>query len=423
MILSAIAVITLLVFSALTSGTETAMTGASKARLHFLANEGNRRAASVKNLLDDKERLIGALLLGNNAFNILAAALATDLFLKLTGEAGVVYASLTMTLMVVIFAEVLPKTYAIRNPETLSLFIAPVVRMLVIITSPVTRLVELIVNGVLRLFGAETSKTPLMPAAELLRGAIELHREEGRMGKQERDMLGGILDLADVDVDEVMTHRRDMVTIDESLPNAEILRIIETNPFTRYPVWRDDPDSVVGILHAKDVLLAARRMTDEEFARIDTAKLIAKPWFIPDTTSLRHQLLAFRQKRSHMALVGDEYGSLMGLVTLEDIIEEIVGDIVDEKDVEVSGIQSLPDGSVIAEGKVTVRDLNRQFDWRLPDEDATTIAGLIINEAQRIPDVGQSFSFYGFRFDVLRRHRHQITRIKVTPPADQIKAA
>ncbi|MFO7534094.1 MAG: transporter associated domain-containing protein [Kiritimatiellia bacterium] len=228
-------------------------------------------------------------------------------------------------------------------------------------------------------------------------------------------MLGGILDLADVQVAEIMTHRKTMVTVDAATPPAEILDQVVASPHTRFPVWRDDPDSIVGILHVKD-LLAAVHERGPALEGLDIVSLCSPPWFIPDTTPLRKQLVAFRQQRQHLALVVDEYGDLEGLVTLEDIIEEIVGEITDEKDVESVGMEPQPDGSVLVNGWVTVRDLNRQFDWRLPDEEAATVAGLVIHEARRIPEVGQSFAFYGFRFDIMRRQRHQIVLLKVTPP-------
>jgi len=219
-----------------------------------------------------------------------------------------------------------------------------------------------------------------------------------------------------VAVADIMTHRRDMVMIDANASLDETVKLVEDNPFTRYPVWRDDPDHIVGYLHARDLLVAVKR-AQETSQPVDMDTLLSEPWFIPDTTSLKGQLLAFRQRRQHLALVVDEYGSIMGLVTLEDIIEEIVGDIVDEKDIEVQGVRVQADGSMLVDGKVTVRDLNRQFDWRLPDDEAATIAGLVIHEAQRIPEVGQAFSFHGFRFEVKARKGHQVTRLRLVPPA------
>jgi Mg2+/Co2+ transporter CorB len=415
MLFSIAAILLLMVLSALTSGTETAVTGASRERIQHLASEGERRAIMVKALLEKRESMIGALLIGNNAFNILAAALATNLLLALTGEAGIAYATLIMTALVVVFAEILPKTYAIRNPERMALFIAPAARVLVAVLGPLTHAAQWIVNHILGLFGVQVGGSPLVSAAEALRGAIQLHAEEGTMQKHARDMLGGILDLDQVTVHEVMAHRRQMVTVDADAPIQEVLDLVTRSPYTRYPVWRGDPDSIIGILHAKD-LLAAIHAKGGDIATIDLVELVSAPWFVPDTTPLRHQLLAFRQRRAHLALVVDEYGALMGLITLEDILEEIVGDIADEKDVEVPGVEVQPDGSVLVEGRVTVRDLNRQFDWRLPDDEAATIAGLVIHEAQRIPDVGQSFAFHGFRFEILRRHRHQVTLLRITPP-------
>lgn len=417
MISSALAVIGLLFLSGLTSGTETAMTGASRARLRSLAEEGNRRARMANRLLEDRERLISTLLLGNNAFNIVAAAMATELFLRLAGEAGVAYASLVMTVLVVIFAEVLPKTWAIRHPEGFAITLAPVVSVFVVVLTPLTKLLGGIINVILRLVGAATSAAPLAQAYEEIRSTIELHKQEGEIAKHDRDMLGGILDLGEVPVADIMTHRRDMVMIDANATLDETVKLVEENPFTRYPVWRDDPDQIIGYLHARDLLVAVKR-AQETGTPVDIDALLSEPWFIPDTTSLKGQLLAFRQRRRHLAVVVDEYGSIMGLVTLEDIIEEIVGDIVDEKDIEVQGVRVQADGSMLVDGKVTVRDLNRQFDWRLPDDEAATIAGLVIHEAQRIPEVGQAFSFHGFRFEVKARKGHQVTRLRLVPPAE-----
>ncbi|MDX1539790.1 MAG: HlyC/CorC family transporter [Geminicoccaceae bacterium] len=412
---SILAVMFLLMCSAFTSGTETAMTGASRAHIHHLSGEGNRRARLVRRLLEGKENLIGALLLGNNLFNVLATAIAADVLIKLTGEAGIAWATLIMTALVVVFAEVLPKTYAIRNPEKMALWIAPVANVMVMIFAPVTRFVQWVVNRTLRLFGVEAQSEPLSSSVDALRGTIALHAEEGAVPKQERDMLGGILDLADVEVGEIMTHRKNITMLDVSLPAEELLDQAVASPFSRFPVWEDDPDTIIGVLHVKDLLEAVTRH-GRKLDGVEVRALLASPWFIPDTTPLRKQLIAFRQQRQHLALVVNEYGDLEGLVTLEDVIEEIVGEITDEKDVESVGMEPQSDGSVLVSGWVTVRDLNRQFDWRLPDEEAATIAGLVIHEAQRIPEVGQSFMFHGFRFDILRRQRHQVVLIKVTPP-------
>jgi Mg2+/Co2+ transporter CorB len=410
-----LAVVLLLICSFFSSGTETAVTGASRARIHHLAAEGHHRAIIVRRLLERKEALIGSLLVANNVFNIIATALAADLLIRLSGEAGAAWASLIMTALVVIFSEVMPKTLAIRRPEAFALAVAPVARWLVTIVAPVTRIVQWFVDGLLSLFGVRAEPDPLSSAVDALRGTIALHAEEGGVAKQERDMLGGILDLADVEVGEIMTHRKSMEMIDTGLPPERILAQVTASPHSRFPLWRDDPDSIVGVLHAKDLLTAVHQR-GYRIEGLDIEALCSPPWFIPDTTPLRKQLVAFRQQRQHLALVVDEYGDLEGLVTLEDVIEEIVGEIADERDREAVGMEPQADGSVLVSGWVTVRDLNRQFDWRMPDEEAATVAGLVIHEAQRIPEVGQSFKFHDFRFDVLRRQRNQILLLRVTPP-------
>ena len=410
----------LLVLSAFFSGSETALTAASRPLIHELERKGNRRAGLVNMLRQDKERLIGAILLGNNLVNILASVLATSILIGLFGEAGVIYATVAMTLLVVIFAEVLPKTYAIQNATRMSLAVAPLVRRIVIVLSPVVVILQMFVRIVLRLFGIDISADQGMTmTAEELHGAIALHTGEGPGSRHERAMLHSILELADVEVGEIMVHRKDVAMLDaDENPKALVERVVKS-PYTRLPLWRDKPENIIGVLHAKAVLQAVHDRAPDGAAP-NLLRLAAKPWFIPESTSLLHQLQAFRQRREHFALVVDEYGALMGIVTLEDILEEIVGDIADEHDVTAPpGVRLQRDGSAIVEGTFTIRDLNRRFDWRLPDEDAATIAGLLLHEAREIPTVGQVFEFHDFRFEVLHRTRNQITSIRVTPPREE----
>ena len=281
--------------------------------------------------------------------------------------------------------------------------------------------------GGLALWGASLIYHRLFPgdSAELLRSAIEEHTAETSGDKaevkQERAMLRSILDLAEVPVGKVMTHRRSMVTIDADLPPSAIVDAVLASPYTRVPLWRGEPDNIVGVTHAKALLRAVRAQRGD-LDRMSILSVTSKPWFVPDSTSLLDQLQAFRKRREHFALVVDEYGALMGLVTLEDILEEIVGDIADELDQPVSGVYPQPDGSIIANGVVTVRDLNREFEWELPAEEGySTIAGLVIHEARQLPQVGQTFTFFGFRFDILKRQRHQIQTLRITPPAAEGK--
>ncbi len=409
------AIFALLILSGFFSGSETALTATSRARMHELERRGDRRATTVQRLVKYPERLIGAILLGNNLVNILASALATSLFLSLFGDAGVVYATLVMTALVLIFSEVMPKTYAITNPDRMALAVAPVLRLVVMTLAPITAAVQFIVRAVLKLAGVNVDDNEnVLSAHEELRGAINLHHQEGSVVKDDRDMLGGILDLRDLEVSDVMVHRTNMQTIDASQPNEVIVNAVLSSGFTRIPVWEDDPDNIIGILHAKD-LLKGLIDVGGDVQKVDVRGLSIKPWFVPDTTAVPDQLDAFLKRKAHFAIAVDEYGEVMGLLTLEDILEEIVGEIADEHDVLATGIRPQPDGSVNIDGTVAIRDLNRAMDWHLPDEEATTIAGLVIHEAQTIPDIGQVFTFYGFTFEVLRKQRNQLTVLRVKP--------
>jgi Mg2+/Co2+ transporter CorB len=414
LIFAGLAILVLLLVSAFFSASETALTAASRPLMHQLEQTGNRRAGLVNRLHARTDRLLGTILLGNNAVNILSSALATSVLITLFGEAGVVYATLGITVLVLLFGEILPKTYAFQRANKVALLTAPVINVFVTLFAPVTRAFELVVRLILATMGLREASDGFGPSAEELRGAIDLHAGEGDV-RGERAMLHSILDLGEVTIEEVMTHRRNVAMIDADEPPAAIVSQVLTSPYTRIPLWRGEPDNIVGVIHAK-VLFRAVQGHEDSLDGIDIAAMSAQPWFVPESRTLMDQLQAFRRRREHFALVVDEYGSLMGIVTLEDILEEIVGDITDEHDVAVPGVIRQPDGSFVVQGSVTIRDLNREFNWRLPDEEAVTIAGLILHEARRIPDVGQAFMFHGFRFEILRRHRHQVTAIRITPP-------
>jgi Mg2+/Co2+ transporter CorB len=413
------AILALLVFSAFFSGSETAMTAASRPRMHTLAQDGNRRAALVNHLWHEREHLIGALLLGNNLVNILASALATSALIAVFGDTGVVYATLAMTVAVLIFSEVLPKTYALQNADRAALAVAPALRLVVAVLKPFSLVIQVVVRWTLSLFGVEVRQALTAEATEeQLRGAIELHQGEGEEERHERAMLRSILDLGDVWVEEIMIHRKDVLAIDVDQPPAKIVEEVLASPFTRLPLWQEDPDNIVGVLHAKALLRAVQAAGGRDLDKLDVRAIASAPWFIPDTTDLLSQLQAFRRRHEHFAIVVDEYGEMLGIVTLEDILEEIVGDISDEHDVDIQGVQLQRDGSLIVDGKVTLRDLNRRFEWRLPDEEASTIAGLILHETRCIPDVGQVFTFHGFKFEILGRKRNQITSIRICATDD-----
>jgi len=276
-------------------------------------------------------------------------------------------------------------------------------------------------NRLLEAFGLELRRIePPQSAREELRSAVaEMRRENG--GKAERDRMGGLLDLDELEVSDVMVHRLNMRLVNADNPPEAVVREILQSPHTRMPLWRGSTDNIVGVLHAKD-LLRALDDVGNDFSQIDVTKIASKPWFVPDTTSLQEQLNAFLRRKAHFALVVDEYGELEGLVTLEDIIEEIVGEIADEHDVDVQGVRQEADGSIVVDGSVPIRDLNRALDWRLPDEEAVTIAGLVIHETQTIPDEKQAFTFHGKRFIVMKREKNRITRIRIRPASVDLGA-
>lgn len=418
MLITAGAIFILLVLSAFFSGSETALTAASKPLMHQLDKGGNRKASLVNRLHERKERLIGAILLGNNLVNILASALATSLLIATFGEAGVVYATVAMTLLVLIFSEILPKTYAIRHANRAALNVAPLINVVVFVLSPIVSAINIIVRGVLLVFRIDIhAEDAYSSAAEEIRGAIELHGDHDSAENQ-RHMLRSVLDLAEVQVGEIMIHRKNVETISTEKSVEDIINDVLASPYTRIPIWQENPDNIVGIIHAKALLREIREheKTGTPLDDINIMTIAVKPWFVPEYTPLSDQLQAFRARREHFALVVDEYGSLLGIVTLEDILEEIVGEISDEHDISVPGVHIHPDGSYVVQGNVTIRDLNRQLEWDLPDEEAATVAGLVLFEARRIPDVGQNFMFHGFRFEIMRRHNQQITAVRITPP-------
>ncbi|HMN71160.1 MAG TPA: HlyC/CorC family transporter [Rhodoblastus sp.] len=403
-----------ILMSAFFSGSETALTAASRARMHALEKGGDERAARVNRLLQSRDRFIGAMLLGNTLVNIASSAVATSLLVTIFGEKGAIYATFLMTALLLIFAEVMPKTLAINFPERMSLAVSRAAAVAVAVFGPVLVAVEAIVHGLLRLVGVKIGEsTSVLGGHDELKSTVDYLHQEGGVARADRDMFGGLLDLKELSVSDVMVHRTKMVAVNAELPPRELVREVLASPYTRLPLWRGEPENIIGVMHAKDLLRELESVGDPDKVNIDAIKLDA--WFVPETTSLGDQLQAFRKRKTHFALVVDEYGVVMGLVTLEDILEEIVGDITDEHDIAAQGVRQTADGGVIVDGAVPIRDLNRIMDWRLPDEEATTIAGLVIHEARMIPEPGQTFTFHGCRFEVLRKTRNRITSLRVTP--------
>jgi len=413
------ALVILLGIGALISAAETAMTAASRGRMHQLEREGDRGAARVNKMMGNQETMIGAILLSNNVVNIGASALTTSvLAVAFPGPVGVVLSTVLMTVLVVVFGEILPKTLAITRPEIVGRTLSIPTYWVVKIFGPLANGAQWIVRQTLRPFGINLSmETDVLAAHEEIRGAVEYHHSEGVVESGDRRMLGGVLDLSEMDVSEVMVHRKSVFMLDADQPSRDLLKNALDSGHSRVPLWRDNPDNVIGVLHIKDVI---REMSDEDVGldQVEVARLIRKPWFTPDTTKLKDQLNAFLKKRSHFALVVDEYGVLQGVITLEDILEEIVGEIDDEHDTAVAGVKAHADGWYDIDGSVTVRDLNRALDWDLPDDQAVTIAGLVIHEAQTIPEEGQTFIFHHHRFQIVKRRRNQITGLRISPRLD-----
>ncbi len=405
-------IITLLILSGFFSSSETALIAASRVRMHAAEKEGDRRASIVALLMNMRERLLGGILLGNNLVNILASVLTTVLFTNLFGDSALALAAATgvMTALILIFAEVLPKTYAISQPDKLALIVARPISLIVSILGPVVVLVQMVVNGVLQIFGINTNASA-WTAADEIKGAVDLHLTEGGVAKRARDQIYGVLEIGELAVEDVMIHRSNLSMVALETPPEDLFKEVLASGHSRLPVYSNDSDNVVGVIHVKDLLAALTKAIDA--ASVDIKKLLRQPWFVPETTSVVKQLRAFQSKREHFALVVDEYGALMGVITLEDILEEIVGDIQDEYDEELAGVKRMKEGGAVVRGDVAIRDLNRTMDWKLPDDEAVTIAGLVIHESQTIPTPGQAFAYHGYRFEILERERNQIQSLRV----------
>lgn len=408
----ALIILFLILTSAFFSSAETALTAASDARMRQLASKGNDRAAIVEELRADRDGLIGSILIGNNAVNVLGSALATSVAISLFGEGGLVWATIAMTVLLVVFAEVMPKTYAFAYADKYALQIAPAVKWVVRALSPLSLGIRLLASQLIRPAADDENHRE-----EELRGLIELQGVNGNAEDRERNaMLSSILDLNALSVDQIMTHRGtvSMVNADDNID--DILRNVLKSPHTRHPVYSGKPDNIIGVLHVKDLL---RALGDAEAGGTKPVgpnliqNIASDAYFIPETTLLFDQLQAFRTRREHFAVVVDEYGDFRGIVTLEDILEEIVGDIDDEHDIMLAGLTAQADGSWVVDGNVTIRDLNRALGWSLPDEDASTLAGLVLYESRTIPSPGQEFRFHDIRFRIVKREGNRLTTLRL----------
>ncbi len=408
-----ISILLLLILSGFFSGSETALTASTRSRLTGLSNKGHKNAKTAIELLNKKESLIGAILLGNNLVNILASALATSLSIKIFGDTGVAYAVIIMTALIVIFAEILPKTYALTNSEKLALAVSPIFRPIVYLLWPVTWMMEKIVFFILSIFKIKLEKNMrVLSVEDEIRGTLDLHHKEGRLYKSDKDMVTGVLDLAEVTVEDVMVHRSNMFTVNIDDDPKKILNSVINSSFTRIPVWQNNDENIIGIIHSKHLLKIMSQNRD--ITRLDMMQSLIKPLFIPETTSLKEQLKMHLNTKKKLAIVVDEYGVLMGMISLEDIMEEIVGDITDEIDEGLTTVVKNEDGTLTINGGTEIRDINRIYNWDLPEEEANTLSGLIIHESRSFPSEGQVFNYYGFIFEILEVKDNLIHKIKVS---------
>ena len=398
----------LIAISSLFACFETAITAASKAKIHRLAGEGNKNAKILEHLLDKREKVISTMLFGNNAINILSSAIATSLFIKLFGDSGLLIATLVMTLVVLIFAEVLPKTFAVKNPDGIALLFAPVIKFLVMIFFPVTDLIHKVVNF---FFVAAHKKSSALELEEI-RDTISLKHKEGSIYKYDKDMIDGVLDLADTEISEIMVHRKDIEMINMDLPVKEIMRMALDSGYTRIPLWQGNKENIVAILNVRK-LLKALHFFKQDLDKFNLKSITTEVWFVPSSNSLRAQLFLFRKRKRRMALVIDEYGSLLGMVTLEDILEEIVGEIKEQEDVADINIIKIKSGAYKIAGKVLIRDINKKLDWEIKeDDDAYNLAAFVINSLGRIPEEKENFVIDEYYFEILKKIGNDLILIK-----------
>ena len=398
----------LILLSAFFSGSETALTAVSEARIHELALQGSKRAMIIQKILIKKEKMISTILIGNNLVNIIASVYATSFAINFFGEIDLVFVTILLTIILVMFAEVMPKTYAFRHADKTALTVAPVINLFIYILTPATFITEnlaKIVSG--PIINDEDAKT------EELRGMIRLHAGNESRSKERGKMMSSMLDMDEVIIEAVMTHRGAVTMIDSKSDPELIFKVIGESPFTRIPIYSGNPDNIIGILHVKELFRNLQRRNFKNINNINLSELMIQPYFAPETTLLLDQLEIFKTRREHFAVVVDEYGDFRGIVTLEDILEEIVGEIDDETDVEVKGVKPQPDGSFIIEGSVTIRDINRSLGWSLPDQNANTIAGLVLHESKTIPEPGQEFIFFDIRFRILQKKSNFISQLRL----------
>lgn len=408
-----VVIVILIILSALFACSETSVTAASRAKIYRLANEGNKYAKKLEKLLKNRQILIGSMLIGNNAVNILASVLATSVFLSFFGEAGLIYATISMTLIVIIFAEIAPKNFALKDPDKLAILLTPLINFVVKILRPFTIFIQKIVDSLIDKVFFKNNQLDKEEQLEEIRDTIDLKHQEGSIFKYDKDLIDGVLDLSDTELDEIMVHRREIKSINIDLEIDQIISQALTLKFSRIPLWQENEENIVAILHVRK-LLKFLHVNQGITTNFKLEEVTSKPWFVPATNNLRSQLFAFRKKRNRFALIVDEYGALLGLVTLEDILEEIVGEIGEDGNKSAIEIIKVKSGAYKISGRTMIRDINKKLDWNLSqDSDAYNLTAFIINNLGRIPNEKEKFNIEQYYFEILKKRNNDLVLIKV----------
>ncbi|HJD55418.1 MAG TPA: HlyC/CorC family transporter [Rickettsia endosymbiont of Pyrocoelia pectoralis] len=406
-----IVIIVMIALSALFAATETAITASSPGKIHKLKIAGDKRAKIVLEVLKKKEKVIGTLLIGNSLINTVCTTIATTLFISFLGDNGPLVASAVMAFIIIVFAEVVPKAIAVAKAEQLALKMASTIVIFLKLFKPINIGLDYITRIFCYIFRINLHSQ--ISGTEEVRGVIEHYHQEGGVYKADRNMLGGILDMRNMLVSEIMIHRSNIIAINIDLPHEVIIKTLLSGAHTRIPLWRDNIDNIIGILNLKD-LLRALYENNNDAKKININELLTPPWFIPENALVVDQLTAFRERKNHFAFVVNEYGDIQGIVTLEDVIEEIVGPITDEHDRHNNEIIKKSETEFIIKGTTTIRDINRELDWNLPDDDANTIAGLIIHKIARIPNQGEVIEIFNLKVIISKKIANKIDIVKIT---------
>ncbi|MFQ5743701.1 MAG: HlyC/CorC family transporter [Acidobacteriota bacterium] len=403
-----VGLVLLLALSGFFSGSETALMAVNRYRLSYLARRGDKSAARVRSLVAMPDRLISTILLGNNFANTAASAVATAWAISVVGDRGTLYATLIMTALILILSEITPKTLAARNPERVSFLVSVPIATLVKVLYPLASIATAVANALLFRWGKPHPQVAKV-SAEDIEGIISLGEEERVIAREKRQMLHGILRLTETTIEDVMIPRTQVVAISVNAQASEILDVIRRSGNTRFPVYEGTLDDIVGVLHSKDVFRYWERLEE-----MSLRSLARKPLFVPESAALEDLLQAFQLQRKHLAIVIDEYGGVEGIVSLEDLLEEIVGEIEDEYDLpRTPQVMELPDGSLLVGGACPLSFLNRQYGLELKAQESTTLAGLLLEITGRIPKPGERILHAGLTFLIQRARPHRVEQIRV----------